>query len=155
MSRGKQGIEKEEETMIKVVVADYCQNCPRFEAAAGKRTLYIGKDAQGETKQYVDTEIRCANARICAAIEAHIRKKIENENPQPEPKKEPEAEKNQEKQESKWAKWWKRLADRLRWIDVWDALGAAAIALAATAAIFVALMLVILSAAIIRGSLRI
>ena len=103
----------------------------------------------------MDTEIRCANARKCAAIEAHIRKKIENENPQPEPKKETEAEKNQEKQESKWAKWWKRLADRLRWIDVWDALGAAAIALAATAAIFVALMLVILSAAIIRGSLRI
>lgn len=96
--------------MIKVVVADYCQNCPRFEAAAEKSTLYIGKDAQGETKQYVDTEIRCANARNCAAIEAHIRKKIENENPQPEPKKEPEAEKNQEKQESKWAKWWKRLA---------------------------------------------
>lgn len=141
--------------MIKVVVADYCQNCPRFEAAAGKMKLYIGKDAQGKTKQYVDTEIRCANARNCADIEAHLRKKIENENPQPEPEKEPESEKKQEKQESKWAKWWKRLTDRLRWIDVWDALGAVAIALAATAAIFVALMLAILSAAIIRGSLRI
>lgn len=141
--------------MIKVVVADYCQNCPRFEAAAGKRTLYIGKDAQGETKQYVDTEIRCANARNCAAIEAHLRKKIENESQQLEPEKEPKAVLVPEKQESKWTKWWERLRDRLRWRDVWDALGAAAIALAATAAIFVALMLVILSAAIIREFPRI
>ena len=136
--------------MIKVVVADYCQNCPRFEAAAGKRTLYIGKDAQGETKQYVDTEIRCANARNCAAIEAHIRKKIENENPQPEPKKEPEAEINQEKQESKWAKWWKRLADRLCWIDAWDVIDAACVVSTVVAAIFMLLLLVLFSVGIIR-----
>lgn len=136
--------------MIKVVVADYCQNCPRFEAAAGKRTLYIGKDAQGETKQYVDTEIRCANARNCAAIEAHIRKKIENENPQPEPKKEPEAEKNQEKQESKWAKWWERLRDRLCWIDAWDVFDAACVVSTVVAAIFMLLLLVLFSVGIIR-----
>ena len=137
--------------MIKVVVADYCQNCPRFEAAVGKTKLYIGKDAQGETEQYADTEIRCANASNCAAIEANLRKKIENESPRPEP----EAAKTTEKQESKWAKWWKRLADRLRWIDVWDVLTAAAIVLATTAVIFVALLLALLIAAIIRGSLRI
>lgn len=121
--------------MIKVVVADYCQNCPRFEAAAEKVKLYIAKNAQGVTEQYADTEIRCANASNCAAIEAYIRKKLENESQQPEPEEEPEAAKAPEKQESKRAKWWKRLADRLRWIDVWDVLGTAAIALAAAATI--------------------
>lgn len=141
--------------MIKVVVADYCQNCPRFEAATGKMKLYIGKDAQGETEQYADTEIRCANASNCAAIEANLRKKIENEGPQPEPEKEPEVVPAPEKQESRWAKWWKQLRDRLRWIDVWDIFGAVAIVLASIAIIFVALMLALLIAAIIRGSLRI
>lgn len=141
--------------MIKVVVADYCQNCPRFEAAAGKMKLYIAKNAQGVTEQYADTEIRCANASNCKAIEAHLRKKLENESQQPEQGKEPEAAKAPEKQESKWAKWRKRLADRLRWIDAWDVLDAAGVVLAVAVTIFVTLSIVLFSAAIIRGSLRI
>lgn len=136
--------------MIKVVVADYCQNCPRFEAATGKMKLYIGKDAQGETEQYADTEIRCANASNCAAIEANLRKKIENEGPQPEPEKEPEAAKAPEKQESKWTKWWKRLRDRLCWIDVWDVLDAAFVVFAVAAAILMLLLLVLFSVGIVR-----
>lgn len=141
--------------MIKVVVADYCQNCPRFEAAAGEMNQYIAKDAQGGTEQHADTEIRCANASNCAAIEAHLRKKIENESQQLEPEKEPKAVLVPEKQESKWTKWWERLRDRLCWIDAWDVIDAATIALVAAATIFVVLLIVILSVAIIRGSLRI
>lgn len=136
--------------MIKVVVADYCQNCPRFEAAAGKMNQYIEKDAQGGTEQHADTEIRCANASNCAAIEAHLRKKIENESKQLEPEKEPKAVLVPEKQESKWTKWWKRLRDRLCWIDVWDVLDAAFVVFAVAAAILMLLLLVLFSVGIVR-----
>ena len=130
--------------MIKVDVADYCQNCPRFEEAAEKMKMNT------PTGTYADTVIRCANESNCAAIEAHLRKKIENESPQPEPGKEPKAVLAPEKQESKWAKWWERLRDRLCWIDAWDVFDAACVVSTVVAAIFMLLLLVLFSVGIIR-----
>lgn len=63
--------------MIELIVEDYCQNCPLFEAAVTKLTAY-GSTCERRAEGFADTEIRCEHAERCAAIEERLRKELGN-----------------------------------------------------------------------------
>ena len=133
--------------MIKLIVEDYCQRCPRFEATVAKLKVSDGVET------FADTEIRCARTAACAAIAARLKKEIGSVCPQQEaqeaPKKEPEATKTGT-QKNKWERWKEWCADRLRWIDIWDVADVALSVVSIIGAIFLTLLLILFSVGIIR-----
>lgn len=64
--------------MIKLIVEDYCQNCPLlFEATVKKLTAY-GSTCERHAEGFADTVIRCEHAERCAAIAGRLRKEFGN-----------------------------------------------------------------------------
>lgn len=61
--------------MIKLEVAEYCQNCPSFEADVAKpERLYAGGE---ELCTFGDTVVRCEYRRRCAGIKRYLEKQLE------------------------------------------------------------------------------
>lgn len=64
--------------MIRLVVEDYCQNCPDFEAEVHVETLYSNEYdfAATEPRVRYETRVTCAKARRCAAQVRYLERKI-------------------------------------------------------------------------------
>ena len=63
--------------MIKIEVADYCQDCMSFEADVSKPVRAYADD--DEVGVLGDTVVRCAYRRRCAAIERYLEQQMKKE----------------------------------------------------------------------------
>lgn len=64
--------------MITLKVADYCHNCPGFEAAVEKEKQSIYGDFELSHYEYITT-VSCKYRGRCEAIHNYIQKQIEKE----------------------------------------------------------------------------
>lgn len=61
--------------MIRLIVEDYCQDCPDFEPVAEKTNLYSGQDVC-----MVNTEVYCKYKDRCASVAKWMKEKEGKEN---------------------------------------------------------------------------
>lgn len=59
--------------MIKLEIADYCQNCPGFEAEVENPTLIY--NALGDVDYLGDTLIRCEHRERCKNVYKQVKKR--------------------------------------------------------------------------------
>ena len=64
--------------MIRLVVEEYCHNCPDFEAEVHVETLYLSNYdcVVNEPRTKYETMVTCAKARRCAAQVRYLERKI-------------------------------------------------------------------------------
>lgn len=67
--------------MIKLQVAEYCQNCPEFEPRVTKDeqnySMFDTKSLEFVGPRYCDTTITCEHAARCQTIRGYIQREVE------------------------------------------------------------------------------